>query len=488
MNTKLFITLLLGSIVFNSYAIDKSLLPQNITDPFFTPRVAESSSADTGSIIPGEQIRLAGIVTRLSDLDQTYQPSMVSPSFLTNYYFDPKDETIESIALKFSVPETLLKQVNGIDKNNLKRSQILMIPGGIFSQIDVIKPLSRNINTTELKEKYFLSESELNELHKALVVPSDMTIYSDLGEPVANSSNVNLSSISGQTGLTIKVILESNPELLALPLNTSELEIQKKGSLVLDANKKITYLLSDNETIGQASEKFGVDISLFSQVGPGLYEFDYDNYIFYLQGKYLNDYFYALIDIKPSLASARHLTNRLRRNMQLEATPNQSNWNIGYTGVNQEASPYYKVEFGPFSNIKGAEKMCETLEKMVGSCIVISEFYENKINSTSNFINSVLVLNQGGRYVSVGDRSSDYSGVRVESVDKLSADVVIDGKSTKLKLKHGSLPMNAINSKSKGDPMTEINFNPESSQSKTGSPLIDQLTEAKSKIDAQGER
>ena len=182
---------------------------------------------------------------------------------------------------------------------------------------------------------------------------------------------------------TIKVILESNPELLALPLNTSELEIQKKGSLVLDANKKITYLLSDNETIGQASEKFGVDISLFSEVGPGLYEFDYDNYIFYLQGKYLNDYFYALIDIKPSLASARHLTNRLRRNMQLEATPNQSNWNIGYTGVDQEASPYYKVEFGPFSNIKGAEKMCETLEKMVGSCIVISEFYENKINSLS---------------------------------------------------------------------------------------------------------
>jgi LysM repeat protein len=452
MKIKLLLTTLIGlGIVNSSQAFNLNELPQDIDDPFTRYSQAEEVIDNEtyelealpvdNAIVPGVEIRLAGVVKRLSDNEQTYQSSIVEQGFLTYYYFNAKLESLENVAQRFYVPLVLLKVINGINEKNKNQNAILLIPGGVFSQIGSVSSIDVNLSINELKRYYWVDEILVNELRENHIVVGGSILDTDVRVPHFVENDTSISQLADELKMSIDQIYDINAYLLDETTETSELIVPKKGELVLGGRGTVDYYPSYNQTIKNTASRFGVEPELLIEINEGKWQFAIDEYIITLQNNYKYSHYYSLVKTTQTLANAHHFANRLRRNMQMLAMPKNANWRIGYMGKNQNASKYYTVEFGPFLHQQGALQMCDILINKIEECLVVSEFFENKINSSQDFITSVVVLDQDGRFAVASDQQAGYMGLQVLAVDRRSATILVDGDQLSLSLDYAPTPI-----------------------------------------------
>ena len=429
----IFFTIL--STNFAVYAIDKSLLPKSITDPF----KSYSGAQRNNDISTDGDIRLSGIIIRIPNDKKVFSPSQEVSTPLTYYYFDPSKEKIDRVAKKFRTPLKLLKTINSINNSNTESKQTLLIPAGLLSKVEIQKALMIDISINNLLKDYLVTEEQIIYLKNNQLLGIGSIITTDLQKPFIVEEMQNAKTIAEKLKMSVEQLFDLNPFLLDEPASTIGMVFEKKTGLILNENNKLVYRTKSQSNVSEAANLLMIDKELIQQINENSFEIDIKKYLLSIRNNFNNPHFFSLVDITNDLTQAHFLSDSIGRNSNAPESGPDVGWKIGYSGVSASKSSYFKVEFGPFNNKSGAEQFCNSLSNTNKGCIVVSELLDKKLNAASNYINSVVVLNQDEKFLVLDNEDKGYAGISINAVEKSKANIKIAGKIKELELKSGKI-------------------------------------------------
>jgi len=429
------ILLVIFGISLNSIAVDKSLLPNSISDPFksYKNTMNNDISADGN-------IRLSGIIIRVPNNSQIYTASEEIQTPLTYLQFDPNKDKIKQIANQFHIPINIIKKINRVSSNDINSSQNILIPTGIISKLESQRALKIDISINALKNDFIVSEEQIAYLKDNQLLGIGSIITTDLQKPYVVEEMLNAKTLAKNLKMSVSQLFELNPFLLDEPASTIGMSFNKKNGMVFDGKESLIYRSESIKDPKEVSAELEIPSSLINVTGERTYEINLKDYVSFLQNQYVNPHFFALLGTSTSLVDAHFLSDSISRNVNISRSNPEIGWKIGAGFKSIDKSPFFKVEYGPFESKSGVQQFCNIVNS-TNKCRVVTEFLDKRLESASDLITSVVVLNQDEKFLVLDNEDKGYSGITIESVERTSASLKISDETKTLELKAGKVPI-----------------------------------------------